>query len=221
MDYISLVEEYLRRTESNYSRSYIRAAYNEVRPYLSIVIEMYSDRYIVDETTYHVEDRIVRRNRKGEKKAIIPHVSTVADGYAPEWLFFEAGANPMDAHTAGQKVYIIRLLNANNDIVFEKLGKAEPGKNGNNTPYTRFKDILRQKYAKENGVVKIQVRQIYDVGENLATGLEDSVRSFYERKYGEEVYVPNDRFNRKVFNLNTINRLFREYMEANLEEEEE
>ena len=83
-------------------------------------------------------------------------------------------------------LYFIRLYNANNETIYNKVGKAQD-------PLRRWEQILKDDYCKRNGVVGYEVRHVWEIRNQWAEGLESFIRAMLIKTHGAS-YVPNDRF---------------------------
>lgn len=82
--------------------------------------------------------------------------------------------------------YFIRLYNANNETVFNKVGKSQD-------PLNRWEQILKNDYCKRNGVVGYEVRYLWEIRNQWAEGLESYLRGMLIKTHGA-YHVPVDRF---------------------------
>ena len=82
--------------------------------------------------------------------------------------------------------YFIRLYDANNETVYNKVGKAQD-------PLRRWEQILKDDYCKRNGVVGYEIRYVWEIRNQWAEGLESFIRAMLIKTHGAS-YVPNDRF---------------------------
>lgn len=104
-----------------------------------------------------------------------------------------------------QLVYLIRLLNEKDKLIWSKVGTTTRDIN------TRMKEHLR--YYKKNGVAKVEVDRIYDCGELPAEGLESEFRARYMCKY-PGTFQKNDRFTSVEFDLNEADSIAQHYLGA-------
>lgn len=102
-----------------------------------------------------------------------------------------------------QLVYLIRLLDCENGLVWSKVGTTT------RTMKKRMQEHLR--YYKKFGVAKIEVTRIYDCGEYPAEGLESEFRAKYMRKY-PGAFRKNDRFTGVEFDLAEADTIVQEYL---------
>lgn len=90
-----------------------------------------------------------------------------------------------DVIKGNQLVYLIRMLDVNNALVWSKVGTTT------RAIEKRMKEHLR--YYQEQGIATIEVVKIWDCGNRDAEGLESYLRSEYIRKY-PGTFRKNDRF---------------------------
>lgn len=124
-------------------------------------------------------------------------VATVAPASCIEWN----GIQPMQ--NGVQQVYLIRLLDADNALIWSKVGTTvrETSK--------RMKEHLR--YYKKNGVCKLEVVRLWDCGAMDAEGLESEFRAHYIRKY-PGTFRKNDRFINVEFDLDEADKIVANYL---------
>ena len=124
-------------------------------------------------------------------------VATVAPATCIEWN----GIQPMQ--NGVQQVYLIRLLDADNALIWSKVGTTirETSK--------RMKEHLR--YYKKNGVCKLEVVRLWDCGAMDAEGLESEFRAHYIRKY-PGTFRKNDRFINVEFDLDEADKIVANYL---------
>lgn len=102
-----------------------------------------------------------------------------------------------------QLVYLIRLLNEKEQLVWSKVGTTTRAID------TRMREHLR--YYKKAGVAKVEVNRIYDCGELPAEGLESEFRARYMRKY-PGTFQKNDRFTSVEFDLTEADEIAKSYL---------
>lgn len=124
-------------------------------------------------------------------------VATVAPATCIEWN----GIQPMQ--NGVQQVYLIRLLDADNALIWSKVGTTtrETSK--------RMKEHLR--YYKKNGVCRLEVVRLWDCGAMDAEGLESEFRAHYIRKY-PGTFRKNDRFINVEFDLAEADKIVENYL---------
>ena len=103
-----------------------------------------------------------------------------------------------------QQVYLVRLLNAENDLIWSKIGTT-----ARNTT-VRLKEHLRYYY--DSGIRKVEVLRLYNLGSYEAEGLESQFRAAYIKKYPGS-FKKNDRFINTEFDLEEADKIFKAYME--------
>lgn len=116
----------------------------------------------------------------------------------------EYAQDVQDSYPEGtQLVYLIRLLDCENGLVWSKVGTTT------RTMKKRMQEHLR--YYKKFGVAKIEVTRIYDCGDCPAEGLESEFRAKYMRKY-PNAFRKNDRFTGVEFDLAEADAIVQEYL---------
>lgn len=113
-----------------------------------------------------------------------------------------------DYASGAQLVYLIRLLNDKNQLIWSKVGTTTRAID------TRMREHLR--YYKKAGVSKVEVDRIYDCGASPAEGLESEFRARYMRKY-PGTFQKNDRFTSVEFDLSEADSIARNYLETVVE----
>lgn len=108
-----------------------------------------------------------------------------------------------DYPKGSQLVYLIRLLNESDKLIWSKVGTTTRDIN------TRMKEHLR--YYKKNGVSKVEVSRVYDCGALPAEGLESEFRARYMCKY-PNTFQKNDRFTNTEFDLVEADTIAQEYL---------
>lgn len=124
-------------------------------------------------------------------------IATVAPASCIEWN----GIQPMQ--NGVQQVYLIRLLDADNALIWSKVGTTIRETN------KRMKEHLR--YYKKDGVCKLEVVRLWDCGAMDAEGLESEFRAHYIRKY-PGAFRKNDRFINIEFNLDEADKIVANYL---------
>lgn len=124
-------------------------------------------------------------------------VATVAPATCIEWN----GIQPMQ--NGVQQVYLIRLLDADNALIWSKVGTTT------RETCKRMKEHLR--YYKKNGVCRLEVVRLWDCGAMDAEGLESEFRAHYIRKY-PGTFRKNDRFINVEFDLAEADKIVENYL---------
>ena len=134
------------------------------------------------------------KNRILLPRALAPKSASTG---AIEWN----GIQPMQ--NGAQQVYLIRLLDADNALIWSKVGTTirETSK--------RMKEHLR--YYKKNGVCKLEVVRLWDCGEMDAEGLESEFRAHYIKKH-PGTFRKNDRFINVEFDLDEADKIVANYL---------
>lgn len=111
------------------------------------------------------------------------------------------GIKPME--NGVQQVYLIRLLDADNALIWSKVGTTvrETAK--------RMKEHLR--YYRKDGVCKVEVVRLWDCGNMDAEGLESEFRAHYIRKH-PGTFRKNDRFINVEFDLDEADKIVANYL---------
>lgn len=124
-------------------------------------------------------------------------IATVAPASCINWN----GIKPME--NGVQQVYLIRLLDADNALIWSKVGTTirETAK--------RMKEHLR--YYKKDGVCKLEVVRLWDCGEMDAEGLESEFRAHYIKKH-PGTFRKNDRFINVEFDLDEADKIVANYL---------
>ena len=85
-------------------------------------------------------------------------------------------------------VYWISLVNAKNEVVFDKVGTSE-------NPFSRWDSILKERYCRSTGVIDYVAHKIWTVEDReIALGLEARLKADLIKMYRGH-HIPNDRFN--------------------------
>lgn len=108
-----------------------------------------------------------------------------------------------DYPKGSQLVYLIRLLNESDKLIWSKVGTTTRAID------TRMREHLR--YYKKNGVTKVEVSRIYNCGTLPAEGLESEFRAKYMCKY-PGTFQKNDRFTAIEFDLNEADEIANNYL---------
>lgn len=114
---------------------------------------------------------------------------------------FTDGAEPLPANT--QQAYLTRLLDANDALLFGKIGTTT------RETIKRMKEHLR--YYKKDGVCKIEVSRVWDCGDVDAEGLESFLRAHYIKKHSG-TFRKNDRFINVDFDLAEADEIVANYL---------
>lgn len=112
-------------------------------------------------------------------KRIIKRIKRVLGGI--DWNGFEPFPHGV------QQFYLIRLLNAEGENVWNKIGTTS------RATYIRMKDHLKNADYRQHGVKTIQVIGLWDCKNVDAEIIENRVRKYLRKDY-EQQFVPNDRF---------------------------
>lgn len=110
-----------------------------------------------------------------------------------------------DYPKGSQLVYLIRLLNESDKLIWSKVGTTTRAID------TRMKEHLR--YYRKAGVAKVEVDRIYDCGKLPAEGLESEFRAKYMCKY-PGTFQKNDRFTAVEFDLIEADAIASSYLKV-------
>ena len=124
---------------------------------------------------------------------VIKKVRTVVNNYvfsADEHIDWN-GIAPL----TGNQFYLVELLNSLHEIVWPKIGTTT------RPTQERFNEHVGSKqpssYSSKD-ITALKVIGIWDCGEVDPVEVESKVRSYLKRKYGEEHYIKNDRFDCEI-----------------------
>lgn len=149
--------------------------------------EKWVEKYIYDPTK-HVVQRIIKATKK-----IINKVRTVVNKqiFSSDSNIIWNGFAPKE----GNQFYLIELLRQMNEVIWPKIGTTT-----RNTAL-RFKEHIGSKQPSsysDAGIDSIRVIGIWDCGDIDPVEVESKARSFLKKKYGEEHYIKNDRFDCEI-----------------------
>lgn len=104
-----------------------------------------------------------------------------------------------------QQVYLIRLLDADNQLIWSKVGTTT------RKTTKRMNEHLR--YYRKDGACKIEVLRLWDCGSMDAEGLESEFRAHYIKKH-PNTFRKNDRFINVEFDLDEADHIVQEYLKG-------
>lgn len=125
--------------------------------------------------------------------------AAIAPSACIEWN----GIQPMDDGI--QQVYLIRLLDADNQLIWSKVGTT--------TRKTNKRMVEHLRYYRKSGVYKIEVLRLWNCGSMDAEGLESEFRAHYIKNY-PGTFRKNDRFINVEFDLDEADAIVKEYLKG-------
>ena len=163
--------------------------------------------YVINLSAHRIINRIKRLAEDIAEKVEMRGRPETVDRQ-PDWFIAEEGSNA--DLKAKNLCYVFHILDKDRNFLYEKIGSAS----GN----IRSRARKALNYNQKDGAEYIQVRKVYDTGEKSGEGLESKTRSYYIERF-PHAFKTKDRFTEPCFDLRTINRLFREFMNPPIETE--
>lgn len=190
---VSLFEHYQERMNNVATSSGRRYNFNKMK-------ELY-DKYPIIRAMWDfiadarlICDRFVRRAITAVKSILTRSNKSI------EW-----GEKAVDIPDGREQLYLIRLFNSANELVWSKVGTTT------RTIEKRMREHLRAYH--KNDIVRIVIDRTYDCGDVPAEGLESMFRAHYIKKY-PKTFKKNDRFAGVLFDLDEADKMFADFVAA-------